>query len=734
MAPATGQVSWRRLEDLEHRSSHALAFDSVRGRVVLFGGFGSTFLADTWEWDGTQWSLRATAGPGARAGHAMAFDPVRRRVVLFGGTGTSADTWEWDGVTWTQHPSLDGPVARSGPAMAFDVVRQRVVLFGGTSGMAHGQIWHADTWEWDGKSWHLLKTTKSPTGRAAHAMACDPARKRIVLFGGVGSGFAIFGDTWTWNGREWQEERPAARPPARALHALAEDACRDRILLFGGRDSSNGNLLADTWEWDGTGWRRLSPSSAPAARRDLALAWDATRRRVLLFGGRDAHGATGDTWHFDGVLWSQVAGKPIPPGRSSHAMTYDAARSRVVLFGGLGSSFLGDTWEFDGTTWSERAPAKAPDARYQHAMAYDAARRRTVLYGGATTGMGGLEDTWEWDGDVWTQQFPAHSPPPARGHAMAYDAARGRVVLFGGSLGTTGYAAQTWEWDGVDWTQRVSPSPLGRIEHAMVYDAARARVVLFGGYRLVGSFPTQLADTWEYDGSSWLERAPAARPPARAEHDMAYDTARQRTVLFGGGFGGSGDTWEWDGTSWTERPVGGPSARNRHAMVFDTARGRTVLFSGDSVSKDTWEYGPTDPAAYTPFGSGCPGSAGTPALAPADGDLPWIGASFTVRVGSIPTGAAALLLVGTSRTAWPPLRLPFDLALVGAPGCTLLVSGETVLPLPHASGVGSLRLSIPQEAALVGGEFYNQGIVLDRAANAFGASWSNAAAGRVGAR
>ena len=66
---------------------HALAYDSGRSRVVLFGGEDAAFapLGDTWEWDGDEWTQVADTGPAPRAGHAMCFDapgarttPLRR--------------------------------------------------------------------------------------------------------------------------------------------------------------------------------------------------------------------------------------------------------------------------------------------------------------------------------------------------------------------------------------------------------------------------------------------------------------------------------------------------------------------------------------------------------------------------------------------------------------------------------------------------------------------------------
>jgi hypothetical protein len=73
---------------------------------------------------------------------------------------------------------------------------------------------------------------------------------------------------------------------------------------------------------------------------------------------------------------------------------------------------------------------------------------------------------------------------------MAFDALRNRVVLFGGN----GPLNDTWEWDGTTWVQMtVAVSPPARGGHAMAYDAARRQVVLFGGW-----LPTLFSDTWVY--------------------------------------------------------------------------------------------------------------------------------------------------------------------------------------------------------------------------------------------
>lgn len=88
-------------------------------------------------------------------------------------------------------------------------------------------------------------------------------------------------------------------------------------------------------------------------------------------------------------------------------------------------------------------------------------------------------------------------------------------------------------------------SPPARDLTAMVYDQARGRMVMFGGRTANYTF---LNDTWEFNGTAWIQRLPANSPSARTSHTMAYDSVRQRVVLFGGFDGGwPADTWEWDG-------------------------------------------------------------------------------------------------------------------------------------------------------------------------------------------
>ena len=88
-----------------------MVFDSARVELLLFGGTTRARIpfalsGETWRLTNGAWGLAAADGPEARGGQAMAYDPLRDRVVLYGGFDDGgqpkfADTWEWDGEQWT---------------------------------------------------------------------------------------------------------------------------------------------------------------------------------------------------------------------------------------------------------------------------------------------------------------------------------------------------------------------------------------------------------------------------------------------------------------------------------------------------------------------------------------------------------------------------------------------------------------------------------------------------------
>ncbi|MBL8755237.1 MAG: hypothetical protein JNK15_18200 [Planctomycetes bacterium] len=148
-----------------------------------------------------------------------------------------------------------------------------------------------------------------------------------------------------------------------------------------------------------------------------------------------------------------------------------------------------------------------------------------------------------------------------------------------------------------DWAlQAASPRPPAAHDAAMAFDAGRTHMVWFGGATSYAAWPPSvLAQTWVQDATGWSQRTPAATPPARQRHVMAYVPSLQAVVLFGG-IDGNGsplnDIWWYDGTNWqTQYSSNAPPGRADAAVLAD---GGITVFGGWSPTlghlADLWSW------------------------------------------------------------------------------------------------------------------------------------------------
>jgi cysteine-rich repeat protein len=103
--------------------------------------------------------------------------------------------------------------------------------------------------------------------------------------------------------------------------AASADLARNRIVAFGGLVGQDGGAVPSdgTFEWNGKGWVRAPSLIVPQARQRHAMAYDAQRHRIVMFGGNigDIDFALGDTWEWEA---------PIPPRRVGSAPRVTATR------------------------------------------------------------------------------------------------------------------------------------------------------------------------------------------------------------------------------------------------------------------------------------------------------------------------------------------------------------------------------------------------------------------------
>ena len=302
-------------------------------------------------------------------------------------------------------------------------------------------------------------SAKAPAPNADHAVGFfDERRQRVVLVGGPGDARSDVRDrVWSWSGTAWELVTDAG-PPGRTNAAAAYDRRRSAPVVAGGSQRSarddQWQVVGDTWSGERDGWRRIGDI---AARDHHALVADG-EGTVMMFGGIPADRSgpwPSDTWALRGDRWERLA-VDGPPGRGRTALAYDAARRQVVLFGGASAppgpkepqTFLDDTWVWERGSW-RRLSVSGPRGRYAHAMVFDERAGVVLLYSGSAAHSNApLTDMWQWDGSRWSE-IPLTGPTPGHRYqpVVVYDRARGRTVLFGG----IGGQHDTWEWDGQRW-------------------------------------------------------------------------------------------------------------------------------------------------------------------------------------------------------------------------------------------------------------------------------------------
>jgi len=289
--------------------------------------------------------------------------------------------------------------------------------------------------------------------------------------------------------------------------------------------------------------------------------------------------------------------------RYGATVAYDQNLKKVVLFGGDSSACSGtlrnDLWAWDGSDWSDVTPTTSPPARFGASLAFDEVAGELVLFGGGTGPTTFLEDTWGFStASGWQSRAASGGGTRAwTGLTFHGSGSSGGLLRFGGTF-YFDYFADTRSWSGSAWTD-LSPSspPTKRMGACFEYDSARNRTVMFGGTSNINAVTAESSETWEWDGSSWAKKSPTTSPPARYWASCAYDSVRQRTIVtFGMGSGHQHDTWEWDGTRWLRTLDPATWWKNSSfadTMVFDPARRRSVWFNDgyqSACANETYEY------------------------------------------------------------------------------------------------------------------------------------------------
>jgi galactose oxidase-like protein len=233
-----------------------VSYDEKRNVLVLYGGRPIALgkcNQETWEWDGESWTQKEVTPPTACDHVKMVYDVASGESVLFSGLDPAEklvnETWSWNGAEWKQL-SKEGPESRGHFGFVYDPSHEQILLYGGYARTVTDEFW---VWK-DGK-WKEINF--SGPGNLSHfGMTYDTDANALYIFGGATSTStfsSLTNKTWVLQDGKWKELNPVSAPSERGGPAMAYDPLRKRIVLYGGFDASRKNL-GDTWEWDGQGW------------------------------------------------------------------------------------------------------------------------------------------------------------------------------------------------------------------------------------------------------------------------------------------------------------------------------------------------------------------------------------------------------------------------------------------------------------------------------------------------
>jgi hypothetical protein len=377
------------------------AYDPVRHRMLTFGGIGSGNAVNSDLYaltlTGTPtWSLLSTnvSHPAARSRASIAYDSVRDRLILYGGFSAGGtwftDVWAYSlggNGTWSQlFPGGTSPLTGYDQRAIYDPVRDRLLVVGGDA-LVWALPFSGGAFNW---SFITLGGT-APTMFFGFSAVYDPTGDRIITFGGHdeldcpphfdGCTCNIFGcpthcfpycnfrvlakyDLSGGSANIWQILNPTgAQPDWRAYHSAVFDSQRGQMVVFGGQIFGHALYDADVWRLSLSGsptWTQLTTIGPAVPPRSMQSAvYDPTGDRLVMNGGLDSLMLYSDTWAlgFDTTPPAAVTDlfasggctkiqltwtAPGDDGMTGTATMYDVLRSTAPIGPGSGGTVIAE--------------------------------------------------------------------------------------------------------------------------------------------------------------------------------------------------------------------------------------------------------------------------------------------------------------------------------------------------------------------------------------------------------
>ena len=378
---------------------------------------------------------------GEREGAMLLWAPDPGRMLLAGGTVQGAayvQSFDPAARAWSDlsraAPAKDG--IHSYYQTAYDPETKTLYCLAG------GPVLHA--FDAAAGTWKAFPPAPELDGLSWHALACDPAGRRLVA---IGADKEVAGLGWT---RTVVLDIPSCKWTR--LDSAGAEALQERRELVAAREAAIdlGGRIRLAWYRDPKGvgtdeeLRALGERCAALAKmaRMGAFAADAGAVASHLAARRTLEALRAARALERKLDEEAEARYPVPTSRRNSPLVFDARHRVFVLFGGDHEDYLlNDTWVLDleKKSWRRCRPPLAPSPRAGHALAWLPRSGRVALYEGyvqsPSTDYGAIAykpidpaqlwlydvaaDRWELAGSWPISKKPAEWPAPV-GHFYGY--------------------------------------------------------------------------------------------------------------------------------------------------------------------------------------------------------------------------------------------------------------------------------------------------------------------------
>jgi hypothetical protein len=514
------------------------------------------------------------------------YDPDTRAFYFYAGGSTfkyAPAERQWTDLNPATHPEkqLGGRLLWS--SMVYDRHNRRFVLFGG--GNVQSERGDPGTWTYSpaNNTWTMLKLDRQPPQRANARLAYDPLAKKVVLFGGDQLD-QLLADTWLFDvvKDEWSEAKPETVPAPRGGHALLWLSRAKKILLVGGYTYTSTTayvaalyerLPVELWTYDvaANRWELLSRSNLKdgpdvPANFFASAAVDGEDNVVVL--------GQGGTWlcrvdaaRADAAGTAKYGGKPGAVVRRSGS--HDPAWYAEGVPAGDAARVEADLKALPANEWVVRPTPKRPLMNMDWGSAVFAPEHDLIVRfsGGHSAYSGTAPVLYDVKTDRYTLPFAPEYPLE---YVYSNDQVHGewsfkqRPWMTGHTYKSTGYDPNlrafvfaphdyTYFFDlkKSQWSRGPERNPYQSSFYLVTVCATPKGAIVWANHRQGGS-----PGLWRLDESRVWKALPlkGEMPQTSPDHHgMAYDSKRDRLLLFSDVGKNKGDVLEYDFKTGTTR-------------------------------------------------------------------------------------------------------------------------------------------------------------------------------------